>query len=65
MFNRNQFNIKNYIYKSNTNENNINADWKKRKKYFYKTLTIQNSNYLPNETLSFSNETVTKNNENF
>ena len=65
MLNRNKFNVINSFYKSNTSEKNMNIDWKKRKKYFYKNLTIQNSNYLPDETLSLSYETFNKKTENF
>ena len=65
MLNRNKFNAINSFYKNNTSEKNMNIDWKKRKKYFYKNLTIQNSNYLPDETLSLSYETFNKKTENF
>ena len=65
MLNRNKFNVINSFYKNYTSEKNMNIDWKKRKKYFYKNLTIQNSNYLPDETLSLSYETFNKKTENF
>ena len=65
MLTRNKFNAINSFYKNNTSEKNMNIDWKKRKKNFYKNLTIQNSNYLPDETLSLSYETFNKKTENF